>query len=116
MQVCQHHWDMLREAIAERGMADLVASSGQEVALRMASDGFDPLVVSHNLILKNLADRAGAGILMIDGCPLCEANEAHAEGCQDPDCRPNWYDAWIDNAADDALTEAKRRGLIESPR
>lgn len=111
MQFCDNHWSALRAAIDKRGLSDLVASSGQEVSLRMRGDGFDPLMGAHNLIVTNLIRVAGIGLMSIEGCPICEGNAAHDEGCSDPNCRPNWYDAWIDNAADDALTEARRRGL-----
>ena len=99
MQFCDHHWQMLREEIRKRGLYDLVASSGQEVALRMTQGGFDPLMGAHNVILSALARVAGPGILMIEGCPVCEGNKAHDEGCQDPTCRPNWYDAWLPELA-----------------
>ena len=33
-------------------------------------------------------------------CPICEANEAHDEGCNEPDCR----------------AEARRRGLTPEDR
>lgn len=113
MQFCQSHWNKLRAAIAERGLSDLVSGSGREVMTRLAGGGFDPLMGAHNRLIAALVSVAGPGLMTIDGCPICEGNKAHDEGCDDPTCRPNWYDAWIDNAADDALAEARRRGLVD---
>ena len=112
MQFCDAHWWLLKEEIADRGLSDLVAASGQEVALRLSSGGFDPLMGAHNVILMELVRVAGPGLMTIDGCPVCEGNKAHDEGCLDSTCRPDWYDAWLAHAAEDALTEARRRGLV----
>lgn len=110
MQFCQAHWDTLRTAISDAGLAGLVAESGEQAASQLmraeteeaSIDNFDPLMQAHLMILDHAAKLAGWGVLFMDGCPLCEMNKVHAEGCKDPACgRLDYFDDWIDYAVHD---------------
>ena len=108
MRFCTDHWDRLRTAIADRGMDDLVSGDGNELMLRIGGGGFDPLMGAHLAIISQLAHTAGPGILLIPGCPLCEANTAHAQACTEPSCgRADLYDDWLGYAADEQLEQWK---------
>jgi hypothetical protein len=65
MNFCQGHWDMLKKAIDDRGLTDLVAPDGETVAAMLAKqieDGkatpttFDPLMGAMFAISNNAAD------------------------------------------------------------
>ena len=103
MQFCQPHWDELRAAVDERGLATLVSADGEHAMARMKSEiegsesaaSFDPLIYAHNAVFTNALRMFG--ISAMDGCPLC-----------DPPA-PDWV---IARAADDALACAKELGLV----
>lgn len=123
MKFCQPHWDALRAAIDERGLADLVSGSSAEIVLRLKNDGYDPLMSAHWALVTHLGAAAGDGgmvaVMMLDGCPLCEANRVHREACTDEACTASgrnvaYYDPWIQNAADDELQRAAAAGLIDA--
>jgi len=116
MHFCTDHWDRLRKAIEERGLASLVPDSGEKAASNMARelegersiDTFDPLMNAHWAIVNNLMAIASNPIAVMqhDGCPLCLANETHEAQCTDPDCegpRDTMFDSWIDKAADEQV-------------
>lgn len=86
MQFCNLHWTLLRSAIHERGLFHLVAASGEECARRMqlaqqeqatgavpSLDGFDPLMMSHQMIVTKAVELGGPNVLIGDLCPVCEA-------------------------------------------
>src|SRR6266704_3865217 len=107
MQFCQPHWSKLRDAVKERGMDELVASSGKEAADRMGKElkgdetlsSFDPLMSMHWAIVDRLSEIGGAQILLQEGCPMCFANQEHLRGCKEPNC--TWsFDSWIPRVAD----------------
>lgn len=108
MKACQPHWDLLRLAIDKHGLGHLVPTNGHDalaaITKQMNGQGkpadFDPLMAAWFAILDNLARAGGAGILMIDGCPICYANDAHTEHCEDPNCTFS-YNQWIIKAAHD---------------
>ena len=120
MQFCHPHWDMLCDAIKDRGLSALVAESGQQAASNFASelsdgpsvDNFDPLMGAHWAIIGNLSTN-NPGVLFMDGCPLCYANRDHAQRCKDPSCTggATYYDSWIGRAADDQVAAWKSRGV-----
>lgn len=123
MKFCQDHWDRLRDKVTGAGLSALVADSGEDIARKMASeqadgrtiDNYDPLMSAHWAIVNNLMLAAGpdaaAHVLLIDGCPLCVANAAHAEGCTDPDCgRLDYFDDFLDFAVADEVKAWKALG------
>ena len=131
MKFCQPHWEKLREAIRVRGLYGLVAKSGEEAMARTvaeletASAGeaqrpstFDPLMGAHWAIVNNVGDRVGILTLMApneDGserCPLCYIQTEHDKACHDPSCGS--FDRWVEYAADGALAEATKLGLVGS--
>jgi hypothetical protein len=121
MKFCQPHWESLREAIRERGLYRFVAKSGPEVMGKMVADhgeaeNFEPLMGAHNAILSQIMRIGGIDVMMdnpdgTERCPICYANAKHKEFCTDPVCTYS-YDHFIERAADDALAEATRRGLV----
>lgn len=114
--MCADHWAALRGAIEARGLAELVAATGEEAARRMQAeahegrtiDNFDPLMGAHMAILTNALSARGVDIMLpnedgTERCPLCFLTLDHAAGCRDPDCRVGSFDKWIERAADDQL-------------
>ncbi|HXN30594.1 MAG TPA: hypothetical protein VN894_01985 [Polyangiaceae bacterium] len=127
MKFCVPHWEKLRANIKERGLFDLVAKSGEEIHGRMVAElesgptktTFDPLMGAHNMIVRRVLDTVGLDLMLSneDGsekCPICYIAAGHAAQCKDPTCKVDaaWYERWLGLAADDALTEAKRLGLV----
>lgn len=119
MKFCTDHWAALRAAIDSRGLAALVAESGDQAARNLLGevadgrtiDNFDPLMAAHNAIMSNALSAAGGQairMLTADVCPICFCNSgdpANAAGIRVHD-----YDVWIDKAADDALAAWKALG------
>lgn len=104
MKICKDHWQMMRDAVEERGLSNLVAKSGEaaidnevrqleehqqtgEVSEETLKETFDPLI-SMNWHWCNNALRNGGLYIMgqnedgvNDGhyCPICEYVK-HVEG------------------------------------
>lgn len=115
MRFCLDHWTQLREAVDRAGLGEFVASSGEEVALRMRGEGFDPLMGAHMAIIGALANMANGGIIAVmqlEGCPVCEADAAHQATCQDQPCTTS-YARWFDGAVGDQRRIALERGLVQ---
>lgn len=122
MKFCQPHWEKLRRAIDERGLAHLIAKGGEQAARNMAAElrqgasiqSFDPLMAAHNAIWMRAMDVAGLAVMApnengTERCPICFLNQAHAAECQGPPCglpRDTAFDHWIDRAADMVGTQA----------
>lgn len=130
MKFCSGHWAKLRAKIDELGLSGLVAKSDEEAVNRqfdqlergqrdaeaVTKTNFDPLMGAHWAIVSNAMNLVGLNLVAPneDGserCPLCYIQKEHDAHCAVPDCKQN-YDVWIERAADDMLTEAKRLGLI----
>lgn len=134
MKFCQKHWDALRLAITSRGLGDLIATSGEEIAKHMTADlnganptqkNFEPLMAAHNKILENALDgvqQFGADpMLILAGhpehpeceCPICCLNflsDEHDRTCTNPECKKPkglTFDDWIDKAADGVAAFAR---------
>jgi hypothetical protein len=115
MQFCMDHWNMLREALKERGLYALVPDNSEkaidnlqrEMTGERSVDTFDPLMNAHWAIIGNLMDQFGLAV-MGEGCPLCLANEAHDTQCHDPNCSgPKPFDKYIEYAADEQVAAWK---------
>jgi hypothetical protein len=119
MKMCQKHWDMLRDAIKDRGLAHMVASNGREAAARLAkpdADGsdFDPLMAAFMMISGRAIEDGGLYLLKGDYCPVCEVMEYHPKNCKEtPVCTGETLEKlWIDGPADAVRTYAEEHGLL----
>lgn len=124
MKFCQNHWNILRKAIDDRGMGHLISRSGEECVRRLVAGSehpskttFDPLMGSHNQIIARSLNECGFEIMIqnddgSDRCPICFLDMKHKENCVESGCTWTYEDSWIQGAANDALIEAKRLGLI----
>jgi hypothetical protein len=124
MQFCQNHWGILRKAIIDRGMEHLIAKTGEECIKKLVTDidqhsktTFDPLMGAHNMIISQALNDCGLEVMMqnedgSDRCPICWMDTKHKDNCTDPNCIWTYEENWIQGVANDALTEAKRLGLI----
>ncbi len=119
--MCTQHWESLKAALDARGLSRFVASGGEEAARRVLNEleqgrstraNFEPLMGAHNLLVGQAFKEYGLGLLTPneDGserCPLCAVPHdpvkcpATPSGC-----------TWIEMAADEALGEARRLGLL----
>lgn len=70
MNICQEHWDKLREAIKTRGLTSLVSESGEEAMKKMVEelngeektvDNYDPLMSAWSAVIGN-------GMQAIENC------------------------------------------------
>lgn len=102
MNWCQEHWQQLRVAVAEQGLADLVAKNGEECASRVEAGDFEPLSSAYMNI--NTAMLRDVGLFVT--CPCCLLVE-HKQ--------PELVKDWIDGAVNDQRNEAIKRGLIKGP-
>lgn len=125
MKFCQTHWEKLRQAIKDRGLWPLVATSGENAASKLTAafeqgpsrTNFDPLMDAHNAIVANVLGLVGLALFNAneDGserCPICFAQAEHDANCVLADCAP--FDVWIDRAAEDAFARAKDLGVMGS--
>jgi len=109
VRFCQPHWDKLRAAIEERGLGDVVARDGQAAAANLVSelqtgsrlDNFDPLMGAHWAIVNRIAEVAPQ-VIVIEGCPICWAQDEHEKHCVDPGCQVTrqTLEDWIPGVAD----------------
>lgn len=79
MNMCQQHWDRLREKIGERGLSRLVAPDGETAAAQMADQfrrgdadptpaNFDPLMSAFWAIGSNVMSKLGpSGLYVLRG-------------------------------------------------
>lgn len=109
MNMCKEHWGKLREAIDARGLGNFVANNGQELTEHTIRDlkgentvmDFEPLMGSA-ICLSRLA-------MGIGGLALMTPNEDGIMPC--PVCFMQSFD-YVNAAAEGALAEAKKRGLM----
>lgn len=61
MRVCDHHWTLLKAAIEERGLSDLIAKDGETALRNLTAElkgqdmlaNYDPLMAAHWAIVNN---------------------------------------------------------------
>lgn len=92
MKFCQPHWEMLRQAVRDQGMWELVAQSGEECAQRTVSQleegaqpaNFDPLMQLHWMIVNRVSEKPDMLMFLMSGdhCPMCEAGK-HCAACKE---------------------------------
>jgi hypothetical protein len=102
MNICQHHWDMLRAEVAAQGLTDWVAPDGETAAAQIGNQlvrdedtrvNYDPLMACNFMLWDRALEMAGPAAMAADfGCPICRFSEYRGpEGqctCGHPDC-PN---------------------------
>jgi hypothetical protein len=135
VKFCMPHWTALREAIDARGMAALVAESGEQAGRNLAAeltegsriDNFDPLMGAHNAIVAVAMDaikdpyQQNPMMIFADesehpdwACPICALYWCHEEhhrlctqeGCDWPESF-DWESQMINGAADHMLATWK---------
>jgi len=125
MQFCTKHWSGLKDAIRERGLQQLVASSSEEGFAKQVEQlesstvtrtTFDPLMGAHYAILGRALEVAGLSLMLqnedgSDRCPLCYLQAEHDKHCTTEGCGHS-FEPWIGYAADDMRKEAVRLGLM----
>lgn len=80
MNFCQEHWDMLKAAIEQRGLSDLIAPDGETAVAQLKSQieteepsptNYDPLMTAMFAISGNAMDaveaQGGSPIYFLDG-------------------------------------------------
>lgn len=111
MQMCQAHWDRLREAVKDCGLEAFVAKNGEDALERVVSSlhdhalgasNFDPLMGANFAIWSAFLQDVGIAGLAYDGCPLCAVKE------QDPELDAEW----IRGSVADQLAYARRLELV----
>lgn len=125
MKMCEPHWEMLRQAIKDRGMWHLVADSAEEAGNRIAAmmrnggetkDTFDPLMACNNMIMSTALQMGGGYLLAGNYCPICECVK-HMEGKVDAGTgevgtREMIEKHWTAGPADEALRYAIQLGAM----
>lgn len=119
MKICQPHWDQLRKAVEEAGLAQFISSGGEEVIRRITTElesekqkptaaTFDPLMNANFAIWSNALSMGGLYLMGQDEndnpyCPICESEK-----------QPNGYKAdwWIKHAVEDQVNRAIELGLM----
>lgn len=111
-QMCQPHWEKLKDAIKARGLYRFTAADGatlvEQVTRPDARASFEPLMGAHLAILQN-ALAVNLSAVLGEGCPLCFLIENCA--CGKPDCRAKLED-WPNRAAEDQLERARALGIL----
>lgn len=119
MKFCDAHWTRMTKAVEVRGMASLVATSGQDLIERMQKElsagpsrhTFDPLMSMYWMISGRALDSLGLYLLAGDYCPICEIVKAHGiEPCMHGCTGAEVEERWIDGPAD-----AVREHVDETP-
>lgn len=104
MEMCQSHWDMLRDEVKAQGLYNLVSANGEIATMKMVAEiqkagteeperveDFDPLMRCHWMITERTLGMVGPAAFMPEfGCPICFFNSKRTpEGacsCDKPDC------------------------------
>ena len=71
MRICQRHWDRLRQALADRGLGEFGAKTGEaavramvtELEGRAAENDFDPLLTCNSMIWSKGLELCGLGLM-----------------------------------------------------
>lgn len=101
MKFCQNHRDMLRQEIADQGLAGWVAPDGETAIAQLVDNiqrgedtpvNYDPLMACHNMILERSLRMAGLMVMTEDfGCPVCFFNTHRTPDgrcdCGQPECK-----------------------------
>lgn len=103
MQICQNHWAMLRQEVADQGLAGWIAPDGETAVEQLVNSlergedtatNYDPLMACNWMLMSRSLEVFGLQVMHPDfGCPICWANtNVRAEDgsctCGHPEC-PN---------------------------
>ena len=121
MQICDKHWQMVRNKIDEHGMAHLVCQSAEAAndVIRDAVDNggtfqrYDPLLACNIMLIEAAVQCGGLGLLAIqsDGsvvCPVCEA----MKHCGENESPESMEEEWTEGPVLRALDQCRERGLV----
>lgn len=130
MQMCQDHWDKLKQAIKDRGLDHLGAKNAQEI-IQDAKDqiagketGFDPLMACNWMIHSKALEVGGMQLLFPneDGslkCSICEAIKHRHDSYSQQELAAYGEVTlemvekfWIDGPADSVLERCRELGLV----
>ena len=112
MTICPKHWELLRDAIAVRGLSQFVAMSGAEAAKQLVDEvqgttsqdvPYDPLMKAFTMICTNGLKCGG---LYLMGADLCVLSELEAK-------TPAKAEEWITPCTDGILEDFKNHGWIK---
>ncbi len=126
MRMCDDHWNELKKKLDDRGLTQFIAKDGKEAVERFVEDlqalekdkkNFDPLLFANNAIMFNVLDTVGLAVMGQDEngnehCPICYV--INTCPCR-KDPKPGivcTFTTWTTHAANDALEEAKKLGLV----
>lgn len=120
MNLCEKHWEELKQAIKDRGLYHLVAKSPEEAtqnavdSLEGKEPPFDPLMSASNMIFSHALDAVGFDVMRPEEgadkppCPICHMLKVcscgRGDGCD--------INNWIKYAADGALQYAREKQLV----
>lgn len=107
---CERHWESLCAGIKRVDLWSYVAQSGQEAAMHIKVDSFEPLMMAHNWVVE-LMLRTGVDF---EGCPVCVSDQIDKEHrATNPECcRDLGPFHIIDHAVRYVSRQAEKRGLI----
>lgn len=116
MKICPEHWQQLKTAIEDRGLARFVSGSGEKLATKLqaeieqgstSAETFDPLAAANFAIWSNALEAGGPYLLFGDeeGNPYCPVCESEKHGGYPA----SW---WIEHAADEQLEKARAMNLL----
>lgn len=109
--MCQAHHEELRSRLDGHGLTKFIARA--DTLLERMNGGvqtrehFEPLMLSHLLLLTKLVARMGESVVSMDGCALCVAIEQCP--CTNSPCQ---FTEWIEGAAQEVFDHASRLGLM----
>lgn len=124
MQFCQSHWDSLRTAITERGLARFIAPDGRAAAeeARRQLEGTtnraqapDPLMQAHWMLVSAATDAMGLEIMNPEPCVNCAIAEGHCPLCEvEAGAGRGSALNWINGCADEIRDRFREQGWIEA--
>lgn len=110
MKCCQPHWEELKQAIKDKGLYQLVHSTGEALMESMVNQlngdhdkkDFDPLMNAVFAIYAHYLKFAGIQAANQDECPLCAVDRKF----------PGASKNWIEGSTDDQLAAARYLKLV----
>lgn len=93
MRICQDHWDRLREAVEQRGMADLIAPHPNRAITNLATElergeptlaTYDPLMAAMWSVLSNATETIGQAAGASTVAYLMQPEDVPEDACELP--------------------------------
>lgn len=123
MNICQKHWDILRQKCDERGMMPLVAKDGraamdntiEQLETQVTNDNWDPMMVAFWAMGIFALERCGLAAMQPDFCGMCAVQESFDSVKETPEFDPIRHkdaDWWMGNCMDSMLEYARDNGLM----